>query len=121
MYDFGEIRNISIEEIVFKKSLAHFGVSISDGNPDHKIRHIVTIPGFKMDTTGAVIPRRGTSHNEIVFPPSKENVEKQLRVLIDSSKESKDEKIVLCIDEEREEIGIAMIPNKKWYPVWSMI
>ena len=122
MYDFRVINDVTIQEYTFKTGLAHFGMVISDGNIDHTKRICIVIPGFCMDSKGMVISKRSfaNSSGPETFP-EKINVEKQLFSLIENSKITKNEKIFLCLNEETKEIGMAVVPNKKWYPVFSII
>jgi len=120
MYDFGSIDDIPVEEYVFKNGLAHFNMILSDGNTNTDARKTLIIPGFRMNEKGSIVPLR-EDRNLATFPPNKDNVERQIRALISASTVKSSDKICICVNEESEEIGMAVIPNKKWYPVYSMI
>lgn len=121
MYDFKAINEVPVMEFSFKVPLAHYCMMFSDGNPDPKKRYIVLVPGFRIDTKGKLVSRNGTSVDPIEFRPSKDNVEKQLLNLLKACPASSSDMIILCQNEETEETGMAVVPKKKWYPVFSMI
>lgn len=118
MYDFGNVNDVEVDEFIFKKGLVHLGMAISDGKDNPRERNIVFLPGFSLNDIGQVIPRRDDTG---VFPPDKVHVENQIIALMRSQTMKPNDKVVLCINEETEQIAMAVVPNKKWYPVFSVI
>jgi len=128
MYGFDGIKGLLVKEYFFKKGSCYSAMSFSDGDPDPHKRQIFLVPGFYMDESGAVFFWKTLLvHPELAvsFLPPKTGVETQLNLCVEDSKIKPEEvgnyMVILCANEETKEIGMVVVPKKKWVPVFSTI
>ena len=126
MYGFDGVKGLLIMEYFFKKGSCHFAMAFSNGDLDPSKREVFFIPGFSLDEKGEVILKSQVKAGaEVTFLPPKSGVEKQLNLCVEHSKIKPEEvgnyMVILCANEETKEIGMVVLPKKKWVPVFSTI